>query len=228
MNQEKISKLIKDIRTKNNLTQNEFAKKYNVTYQAVSKWENGKNLPDISILKEICNENNLSLDEFLDNNVNNKKKNYILVIIIIGILILIGGIIIYIKSIDNNFRLKPITASCEEYKVSGSIAYNKDTASIYISDITYCGEEKEEVYDKLNCTLIEVDVDVRKVIDTKSINNSKLSDIANNINFHIDNYRKVCKEYTDNSLYLEIEAINKDGESYLHKIPLKITDNCNE
>ena len=53
MNQEKISKFIKDIRIKNNLTQKDFADKFGVTYQAVSKWENGKNLPDINILKEI-------------------------------------------------------------------------------------------------------------------------------------------------------------------------------
>lgn len=41
MNQEKIGKLIKKIRQDNNLTQQELAKKYGITYQAVSKWENG-------------------------------------------------------------------------------------------------------------------------------------------------------------------------------------------
>ena len=50
MDQEKIGKFIKDLRIKNNLTQKEFADKYNVTYQAVSKWENGKNMPDLSLL----------------------------------------------------------------------------------------------------------------------------------------------------------------------------------
>ena len=65
MNQDKISKLIKDLRKKNNLTQNEFAKEFNVTYQAVSKWENGKNLPDINVLKEIC-DNYLSNVGFQD------------------------------------------------------------------------------------------------------------------------------------------------------------------
>ena len=39
MDQEKIGKFIKEIRKKNNLTQAELAEKYNVTYQAVSKWE---------------------------------------------------------------------------------------------------------------------------------------------------------------------------------------------
>lgn len=41
MDQEKIGKLIKEIRKKHHLTQNALATKYGVTYQAVSKWENG-------------------------------------------------------------------------------------------------------------------------------------------------------------------------------------------
>ena len=41
MNQEKIGKQIKEFRRKNHLTQQQFAEKYGVTYQAVSKWETG-------------------------------------------------------------------------------------------------------------------------------------------------------------------------------------------
>ena len=66
MDQEKIGKLIKEIRTSQKLSQQKFAEKYGVTYQAVSKWENGKNMPDITILKQICNDNNISLDDFLE------------------------------------------------------------------------------------------------------------------------------------------------------------------
>lgn len=39
MNQEEFGKFIKQIRKNNNLTQKQLADKYNVTYQAVSKWE---------------------------------------------------------------------------------------------------------------------------------------------------------------------------------------------
>ena len=37
MNQEKVGELIKNLRKKANLTQSEFAEKYGVSYQAVSK-----------------------------------------------------------------------------------------------------------------------------------------------------------------------------------------------
>ena len=50
MDQEKIGNLIKKIRKENNLTQAELADKLGVTYQAVSKWECGKVLPDTIIM----------------------------------------------------------------------------------------------------------------------------------------------------------------------------------
>ena len=49
---EQIGSIIKDIRKKNNLTQNEFASILGVTFQAVSKWEIDKSIPDITILKD--------------------------------------------------------------------------------------------------------------------------------------------------------------------------------
>ena len=75
MDQEKIGKFIKEIRKKNNLTQAELAEKYNVTYQAVSKWENGKNMPDISLIKQMSKDFNISLEEFYDGEYKNIKKN---------------------------------------------------------------------------------------------------------------------------------------------------------
>ena len=66
MDQEKIGKFIKDLRIKNNLTQKEFADKYNVTYQAVSKWENGINLPDVTLIRQMSKDFNISIEDILD------------------------------------------------------------------------------------------------------------------------------------------------------------------
>ena len=59
MDQEKFGKFIKEIRKNNNLTQKQLADKYGVTYQAVSKWENGKNMPDIMLIKQMSKDFNI-------------------------------------------------------------------------------------------------------------------------------------------------------------------------
>ena len=41
---------IKRLRKENNLTQEEMAKKLNVTRQAISNWENNRNLPDFEMI----------------------------------------------------------------------------------------------------------------------------------------------------------------------------------
>ena len=90
MDQEKIGNFIKEIRTKNNLTQKQFADKYNVTYQAVSKWENGKNMPDVTLIKQISKDFNISLEEIYNGELNiNKKKNNFIVYIILSVVFLL-------------------------------------------------------------------------------------------------------------------------------------------
>ncbi|MGN0453708.1 MAG: helix-turn-helix domain-containing protein, partial [Ruminococcus sp.] len=56
---------IKSIRKKENLTQEQFAFKLNVSRQAVSNWENNKNLPDIEMLILMSNVFQISLDQLI-------------------------------------------------------------------------------------------------------------------------------------------------------------------
>lgn len=53
---------IRNIRKKENLTQEQFAIKLNVSRQAVSNWENSKNLPDIGMLILMSDVFQISLD----------------------------------------------------------------------------------------------------------------------------------------------------------------------
>ena len=57
---------IKNIRKKNNITQEELAEKLNVTRQAVSNWENGKTEPDIETLTRMAQIFDISIDELVD------------------------------------------------------------------------------------------------------------------------------------------------------------------
>ena len=94
MDQEKVGKKIKEIRQKQNLSQQKFAELYGVTYQAVSKWENGKNMPDITILKQICEDNNIDINTLLETKSPKKKFKKILIPLIIIILVIIIIILI--------------------------------------------------------------------------------------------------------------------------------------
>ena len=145
MDSPKIGKIIQEIRKKNNLTQKQLADKYNVTYQAVSKWERGINLPDVTLLKHMSKDFNISIEDLLDGNIShkndNRKKNIAIIIIVIILLVTIVGLV-YINK-DKSFEFKTISSTCKEFKVTGSIAYDKDKSSIYISHIDYCGGNDE-------------------------------------------------------------------------------------
>jgi len=65
MDQEKIGKFIANCRKKKNMTQLDLANKLGVTDRAISKWENGRGLPDLALIKPLCKELAISLNEFL-------------------------------------------------------------------------------------------------------------------------------------------------------------------
>ena len=77
MNNNKIGKFIARKRKEANLTQMELANKLYVTDKAVSKWERGLSLPDITLLKKLASELNVTVADILDGNENNSKRKNI-------------------------------------------------------------------------------------------------------------------------------------------------------
>lgn len=65
MDLEKIGNFIHELRIKKNFTQEQLAEKIHVTNKAISKWENGNGLPDISLLESLANELEVSVLELL-------------------------------------------------------------------------------------------------------------------------------------------------------------------
>ena len=61
---EQFGKLLAKLRKENNMTQAELGEKLNVTYQAVSKWENDQSLPDFHTIVEIAKLFNVPLSTF--------------------------------------------------------------------------------------------------------------------------------------------------------------------
>ena len=65
MDQVKIGKFIAECRKKNNLTQLQLAEKLGITDRAVSKWENGKAMPDSAIMLDLCKILKISVKDLL-------------------------------------------------------------------------------------------------------------------------------------------------------------------
>lgn len=75
MNQLKIGQFIAERRKKSKLTQEQLAEKLGISDRAVSKWERGLNLPDASLMIELCNILDISINELLTGEII-KKENY--------------------------------------------------------------------------------------------------------------------------------------------------------
>ena len=229
MDSEKVGKFIKELRKKNNLTQADLANKYGVTYQAVSKWENGINLPDISLLKEMSKDFNVNIEDILEGKNIKKKRNSSYYVIGLGIIFMIIMIIIVVtlQKNDSDFKFKTITTTCEEFKVTGSIAFDTKKSSINISKIDYCGGDDKTVYDTIECGLYEEEDNSKAQITTckKIGNNEKLEDYLKEVEVAVDDYKQICKGFTHNSLYLEIKA-TKDNKTTIYKVDLNLNDNC--
>ncbi len=69
---------IKELRKANKLTQYELAEKLNYSNKAVSRWESGEVIPDVTTLNAICELFNIPLSQMFEQNVTNTKvkKNY--------------------------------------------------------------------------------------------------------------------------------------------------------
>ncbi|MCH3989669.1 MAG: DUF3955 domain-containing protein [Lactobacillus sp.] len=70
---------IKNLRKQTGLTQDQFAEKLHVTRQAISNWENNRNLPDLEMLIQISRTFDISLDKLIlgDTHMNKMTEKLI-------------------------------------------------------------------------------------------------------------------------------------------------------
>lgn len=75
----KIGYFIRECRKNKNLTQKQLADKLYVEPKTISKWETGKGLPDVSIMKNLCNELGISLSELFIGDYIKEESNDLLI-----------------------------------------------------------------------------------------------------------------------------------------------------
>ena len=84
-NMQKVGRKIAELRKTHNMTQLELADKIGISFQAISNWERGNSMPDISKLPELASLFNVTIDELLgekselvERAVKDELKEYLL------------------------------------------------------------------------------------------------------------------------------------------------------
>ena len=66
MDQKKIGSFLRELRGEKGLTQEQLAELLGVSNRSVSRWENGRNMPDFDLLMELARRYDVSVEEILD------------------------------------------------------------------------------------------------------------------------------------------------------------------
>lgn len=140
MNLEKIGRLIRELRKEKNMTQESLASKLNIGREAVSKWENGKCLSDISIFPQLSKELGISVNELIygeretENNkkeietvslniYNEKKKikKALIIISLLCIILILSFLIYYFISTYNSVHIYTFNYSDNQINITDGI-----------------------------------------------------------------------------------------------------------
>ena len=143
-----ISENIKNNRKKAGYTQETLAEKLNVSVSAVSQWESGKTIPDISIIPTLCHLFQISSDVLLDINLQENNQE-----------------IVNILSEANKFSSRAKFEEAEKILSKGLLRFPNSypimSALMYVYYNIYmqCGEEKKKQYENALMSLCNQIID---------------------------------------------------------------------
>ena len=166
MNQKKIGKFINQKRKEKNLTQKQLAEYLGVTEKSISNWENGRNMPDLSLFEPLCKILNITINELmsgeaiankdyqkkLEENIINlalsntkrlhKRIVILLIVVTIVFIILLTGIILYRTiELDIDYDERMMSCSFDDnkliYKVEGTSVFNTKYITKIVNDNKY-------------------------------------------------------------------------------------------
>lgn len=234
MDAKRIGTFILEQRQRLHMTQAELAEKLHVTSQAVSKWENGRGIPDIDLLKKLSECFGVDIAEIIDGEKSDKtfswKRKPVLFCIGLLILLFLGFWWLFPKS-DSSFQFSSLASKHEEFSLKGVIAYNNEKKSLFISDVTY-HEKNQEKYYGVMCTLMEQNGDeVKKISECGTDLEPKdqlysMEELLGHVEFHLDNYSCPCRSDNCDNLFLNIRFLNEQKKVISYDVPLEVLQFC--
>ena len=172
MDQEKIGKFIAKCRKEKKMTQEELACKLDVTDKSISRWENGKTMPDISLMKQLCSELEITVNDLIngekidkdeysfkvEENIlntiyysykkiknNNRLFKLFFCFICLFLLIFITIFVIDVRRMNQN---KPVFFSTWGYKYTPAVKVQEDDIYLAINNyLVKMGDSEEKHHD---------------------------------------------------------------------------------
>lgn len=236
MDQEKIGKFIAKCRKDKKLTQAELAEKLGISEKSIGNWENGRNMPDLSLFKPLCNILNISINDLmsgekvdnqkyiktLEENIvnmvsnierNKLKRKKIIILTLIGILMMmvIGRIFYVYYETDVKYDSRTMNCNIVEkelhFHIKGQSVLNTYYTSKIVDNKTiYFFHTTVNIYNKKRSNW-EYSQSMASLLDNKDVQFSSF--------YRIDiESENIEVYYTDNS----IKKIEKATKNELKKI----------
>ena len=210
MDQIKIGKLIAKQRKEKGLTQQDLGDKVGVGYRAVSKWETGQTMPDISIINELSEILGITVDELLKGELNKQtkttpksKKKYLL--LLIPLIILISSIVFIIRQNNKVYEYDLIGADKTSYYLEGKMTLKGNTITINISKIKFNN------YDLYSTTIKNYEYMLS--VKEKALVGVGYNDASNTLikEISISEFQKTLKIYYHDKVPLSNEEVINNG-----------------
>lgn len=232
MNPQRVSALIKNIRKENGLTQQQLANELGVTYQAVSKWENKKNSPDTTTLQLLSDKYKVDINQVFSSTYEARRIGRLnrLVAILCTIFLVAVAAVPFLVNRSAQYEFTEVSTSSKDFSLNGVIAASHAKSSIYISNVKTTLDDPMR-YTSLKATLFETDgtrhTELTRCSDissqpTEECRGSSLEELLGSMKFYVDDLPQTLSEDLIEKLYIEIDAVNTEGNHINFKLPLTI------
>lgn len=244
MQLDSIGKFIAELRKKKGLTQKELGEILSIDNRIISKWENGRYAPDITVLKELSTVLGVTVTELLEGKKNKdnefvqdeialkslkyytkqtQKRNIKIASIIITSLILIFSITFGIIKYNEWHTENVQSLTNKIFDFDGFIVYNQKETIILFNNFIYkdekLGTTMEPIVNKVEISIFYED----KLISSRRVEYRKeilLSDALKNVSIFIES--KEIEYSMKNKLKIKVEySDKKTNEKTSHILQVK-------
>lgn len=201
MDCKKIGEYIQRKRREAGMTQVELGNKLGVTSKAVSKWECGVALPDVSLFSDLASVLEIDILDLLngeDNkkDLNEKNKNILIIFLLIFLVLLICLCLFLSTFFINNYNkvhIYDLSSERNDFYVDGKVIITGDKNYLFISKIRFVSKEETDLiyisnydYEVYYNDRFLFKSDLNSKLNSKNIDDISLKNFLNSICFFID------------------------------------------